>query len=399
MKADINDKVSNDMQECGRLEKFSLLGGPLHRLGRRLGLVRGESNTVALGLALGLFSWSILLASALIERVSDRLFSLSAIAGHARLLVVIPLFFVCESSLDPRLRGFVSTIVRSGVAPSSALPALEAEIARISRWKDAWLPEAMCLLAAALLSLFAGQLHLSGKTATLEATRGISNLPFAGLWYWIVCLPLFRFLIFRWIWRIALWCHFLWRLAKLDLHLVPTHPDGAAGLGYLEVVQTHFTALVLAISIVVSASFAEEISSGKAVFEVIYPALALTLLFELTLVFLPPCVFAFKLRACQEKGLSDYMVFAARYVNDFEKKWLTAPAVPAEPLLGTSDLQSLADLSNSVGIVRNMRWVPVSTRLLMTVVIAALLPLLPLFLFKYPIAELAQRLFSKLAGL
>ena len=305
-----------------------------------------------------------------------------------RLLVVIPLFFLCESSLDPRLSDFVSTIVRSGVVPGNALPALESEIACAVRWKDAWLPEAMCLLAAALLSLFAAPLHLSGKTAVLEPARALRDVPLAGLWYWIVCLPLFRFLMFHWIWRIALWCHFLWRLAKLDLHLVPIHPDGAAGLGYLEVVQTHFTTLVLAISIVVSASFAEEISSGKTVFEVIYPAIAFTLIVELALIFLPPCVFASSLRACQEKGLSDYMVFAARYVNDFEKKWLHAAAVPAEPLLGTSDLQSLADLSNSVGIVRNMRWVPVSTRLLMAVVIASLLPMLPLFMFKYPIAEL-----------
>ncbi len=387
------------MEERGRLEKFSLLGGPLHRLGRRLGLVRGETNTVALGLLLGLLPWSILLALASIQGVSDRLFSLSAIAADVRLLVVIPLFFLCELSLDPRLRNFVSTIVRSGVVPSNALPALESEIAWAVRWKDAWLPEAMCLLAAALLSLFAAQLHLSGKTAALDPTRSLSDVPLAGLWYWIVCLPLFRFLMFRWIWRIALWCRFLWRLAKLDLHLVPIYPDGAAGLGYLEVVQTHFTALVLAISIVVSASFAEEISSGKTVFEVLYPAFALTLIVELALIFLPPCVFAFRLRACQEKGLSDYMVFAARYVNDFEKKWLNASAIPADPLLGTADLQSLADLSNSVGIVRNMRWVPVSTRLLITVVIAALLPMLPLLLFKYPIAELVQRVLNKLAGL
>ena len=387
------------MEDRGKLEKFSLLGGPLHRLGRRLGLVRGETNTVALGLALGLLPWSILLALASIGGVCDKLFSLSAIAADVRLLVVIPLFFLCESSLDPRLRDFVSTIVRSGVVPSIALPALESEIARIVRWKDAWLPEAMCLLAATILSLFAAQLHLSGKTAALDSTRSLSDVPFAGLWYWIVCLPLFRFLMFRWIWRIALWCRFLWRLEKLDLHLVPIHPDGAAGLGYLEIVQTHFTALVLAISIVVSASFAEEISSGKTVFEVIYPAFALTLIVELALIFLPPCVFAFRLRACQEKGLSDYMVFAARYVNDFEKKWLNASAIPADPLLGTADLQSLADLSNSVGIVRNMRWVPVSTRLLVTVVIAALLPMLPLLLFKYPIAELVQRVFNKLAGL
>jgi hypothetical protein len=390
---------SRTIEERGRLEKFSLLGGPLHRLGRRLGLVRRETNTVALGLALGLVSWSILWGLASIRGVSDRLFSLSAIALDVRLLVVIPLFFLCESTLDPRLRDFVSTIVRSGVVPGNALPALESEIARTVRWKDAWLPEAICLLAAALLSLFAGQLHLSGKTAALDPTRSLSDVPLAGLWYWIVCLPLFRFLMFRWIWRIALWCRFLWRLAKLDLHLVPIHPDGAAGLGYLEVAQTHFTPLVLAISIVVSASFAEEISSGKAIFEVIYPAFALTLIVELALIFLPPCVFALRLRACQEKGLSDYIVFAARYVNDFEKKWLKASTIPADPLLGTADLQSLADLSSSVGIVRNMRWVPVSTRLLIAVVVAALVPMLPLFLFKYPIAELVQRVLSKLAGL
>jgi hypothetical protein len=248
---------SRSMEERGRLENFSLLGGPLHWLGRRLGLVRGETNTVALGLALGLLSWSILLALASIGGVSHKLFSLSAIAVDVRLLVVIPLFFLCESSLDPRLRDFVSTIVRSGVVPSNALPALESEIACSVRWKDAWLPEAMCLLAAALLSLFAAQLHLSGKTAALDPTRSLSDVPFTGLWYWIVCLPLFRF----------------------------------------------------------------------------------------------------------------------------------------------PDLQSLADLSNSVGIVRNMRWVPVSTRLLVTVVIAALLPMLPLLLFKYPIAELVQRVLSKLAGL
>jgi len=57
---------SRSMEEPGRLEKYSLLGGPLHRLGQRLGLVREETNTVALGLALGLLSWSILLALAAI---------------------------------------------------------------------------------------------------------------------------------------------------------------------------------------------------------------------------------------------------------------------------------------------------------------------------------------------
>ena len=325
-----------NMEEPGNFDEFSLLGGPLHRLGTALGSrPRGNEHGCA-GPVSG-FAPVVDLADVSAHRRRHRqaVFALGD-RRDIRLLLVIPLLFLCETSLDPRLRDFVTTLVHSGVVPGNALPALNFEIARTGRWKDAWLPEAMCLLAAVLLSLFAAHLHISGKTAALEPTRVISDVPLSGLWYWIVCLPLFRFLLFRWIWRIALWCRFLWRLAKLDLHLVPTHPDGAAGLGYLEVVQTHFTALVLAISTLVSAAFAEEISSGKTVFEVIYPALAVTLIVDLALIFLPPCFFAFKLRACQEKGLSDYMVFAARYVNDFERKWLGAAAPAEEPLLGTA---------------------------------------------------------------
>lgn len=387
------------MNQARRLEEFSLLGGPLHRLGSRLGLVRGGTNTIPLGLALGLVAWSILLVLALIEGVIRELLSVSLIAAHVRLLAVIPLLFVCETYLDPRSRQFVQTIVNSGVVPERTLPALKTEIARIDRSRDSRLPESLCLMAAVLMSIFAEQLHLSGQTASLETTRSIIDAPLVGLWYWVVCLPLFRFLMLRWIWRIALWWYFLWRVAKLDLHLVPIHPDGAAGLGYLDVVQTRFTSLIFAISLVVSASFAEEIYSGKAVFEVVYPALALTLIIDLALILGPPCVFAAKLRACYENGSRDYTVLASRYVDAFQRRWLNTAGPSQQPLLGSADIQSLADLANSFGIVRNMRWVPVSTRLLITIATAALLPMLPLFLFKYPIGELIAKLFGKLAGL
>ncbi len=209
-------------------------------------------------------------------------------------------------------------------------------------------------------------------------------------------MPVFRFLMFRWLWRLGLWSYFLWRLAKLELQLVPTHPDGVAGLGYLELVQTHFAPLILAISAVQSSSFAEEISTGASAFEALYPALAIILLVDAVVFLGPPFIFSPKLWACRVKGLSDYMVLASSYVNGFDKKWLGAGACPEEPLLGTPDLQSLADLANSINIVRNMSFVPVSPRLLTSLLIAALLPLVPLLLFKYPVAELVEKFFMKL---
>jgi hypothetical protein len=111
------------------------------------------------------------------------------------------------------------------------------------------------------------------------------------------------------------------------------------------------------------------------------------------------CVFSRKLWASRVKGMSDYSAFAERYVNEFDRKWLVADPAPEEPLLGTADIQSLADLSNSVSIVRDMRLVPISPRMLMHLAVAALLPLLPLVLFKYPVGDLLAKFFERLSGL
>lgn len=375
---------------------FSLLGGPLHRLGCRLHLVRGGTNTVALGLAIALLLWSVLVALALLEGAGRQLFSIAAVGGHVRLLLVIPLFFLCESLLDPRMAAFVRTIVDSGVVPRSAWPALEAEIARIERRKAAWLPDALCLAAAVALTLAAPMAQLPGTAMAYHPAASEATL--AGQWYWWVCLTLFRFLVLRWLWRLAVWYGFLWRVSRLPLDLVPTHPDGAAGLGYLEVVHAHFTPLVFALSAVEAASFAEGIATGRTTFVALYPALATLLAADALLFVVPLFLFAPRLWACRVKGLGDYAIFASRYVGGFDRKWLAAPR-DDKALLGTPDLQSLADLANSVNIVRNMRWAPVSRRLLIDLAAAALLPLLPLLLLAYPIAELAEIFFTRLMGL
>jgi hypothetical protein len=359
------------MEKRKGLEDFSLLGGPLHWLGCRLGLVRGGTNTVALGLVLGAFPWIVLLALTLVEGLVPVFFSIGSIGRHVRLLVAIPLLFVCEAFIDPRFTAFIRGIVRSQVVPATVFPALESEIARITRWKDAWLPEALFLLVAALLSLTMrnGNFfdYLSGPAGGSNP-RVLGETTWTSQWYWMVCMPLFRFLLLRWLWRLALWCFFLWRVSRLELRLLPTHPDRAGGLGFLELVHSEFTPLVLAISATQSASLAQDI------------------------VF----IFSRKLWKCKVKGIIDYSALAERYVNEFDRKWLGADPVPGEPLLGTSDIQSLADLSNSVSIVRNMRLVPISPSILMYLAVAALLPLV---LFKYPIGDLLAKFVDRLSGL
>jgi hypothetical protein len=390
------------MNKLEGLEDFSLLGGPLHRMGCRLGLVRNGTNTVGLGVVLGGFLWIVLIVLALVEGSGPELFSIESIGRHVRLLVAIPLLFVCEALIDPRFSAFIQGIVRSRVVPETAVPTLEAEIARAKRWKDAWLPEAFFLLAVVLFASTIGRVnffvYLSGFSGGANP-RALGETTWSSHYYWMVCIPLFRFLLLRWFWRLALWCFFLWRVSRLELRLLPTHPDRAGGLGYLELVHTEFAPLVLAISAAQSASLAQEIALGRMTFEAIYPGIAIILVADAVLFLGPLFIFFHKLLRCKIKGISDYSGFAERYVNEFDRKWLSADTATGEALLGTADIQSLADLSNSVSIVRNMRLAPISPTILISLAVAALLPLLPLALFKYPIASLLAKFVDRISGM
>jgi len=395
------NELPPNMKPCGEFESidFSLLGGPLHRLGCQLGLTRGRTNTVWLGVAIGAFLWVVVLLLALIEGVGGQVFSTAAIGAHVRLLVAIPLFFLCETWLDPELTAFVRGIVRNGVIPEAGLPTLNMEIARTTRLKDAWLPEAVFLLASILLSVLAPKFYLTAVTAAHAASPTAGDMTLTGEWYWFVCLTLFRFLILRWIWRLGLWTRFLWRLSRLKPHLVPTNPDRTAGLGYLDVVHTQFIPLVLAISALESGSLAEDIFAGRLTLEGVPLEFVFIFVADAALFLAPLCIFVPMLWLCRVNGLRDYGALATRYVSDFEKKWLGADAAAHETLLGTPDLQSLADLSNSVNVVRNMRLIPVSRQTLVAFAVAALAPMLPLLLLSYSVDMLAKNLFKTLLGL
>ena len=246
-----------------------------------------------------------------------------------------------------------------------------------------------------MLEVTGSRLQTYGDTGAYDPTR----TALAALVYFHVGLTLFRFLLFRWVWKLALWSWFLWRVSRLDLHLIPGHPDRAGGLGSLEGVHERFTPLVAALSVLECASLAESISTGTLAATAVYPTLALLLLVDGALFLGPLLVFTDKLWAGRTKGVGVYMALAARYVTEFEAKWTGGVTSPSEPLWGPPDIQSLADLTNAVSVVRGMRWITVGPRLLTMMTMAAAVPLAPLLLFQYPLAELAQKFFSRLVGL
>jgi hypothetical protein len=88
-----------------------------------------------------------------------------------------------------------------------------------------------------------------GALYTPDATN---HLSLAGYWYVLVALPIFQFLLLRWIYRMFNWSLFLWKASRLDLRLSAARPDAAGGLGFLGKSPIPFGTITFALSTVVS---------------------------------------------------------------------------------------------------------------------------------------------------
>ena len=105
-------------------------------------------------------------------------------------------------------------------------------------------------------------------------------------------------------------------------------------------------------------------------------------------------MFTPQMAQAKRKGLSEYGLLATRYVDGFEQKWVVGDAAEGDKLLGTGDIQSLADLGNSYAAVRDMRIVPFGLQDIGRLAAATAVPLLPLGLTVFSLEELVMRIFK-----
>jgi len=220
------------------------------------------------------------------------------------------------------------------------------------------------------------------------------GLTLAGTWFAYVSLPLFQFLLMRWYFRIFIWVRFLFQVSRIQLSLIPTHPDRVGGLGFLSGVAFAFVPLAVAHGALLAGPIADRIFYAGAALTQFKVLIAVVIGFVLLLVFGPLFIFSAQLVAAKRVGLREYGTLAERYVRGFDAKWLRGGAPADESLLGSGDIQSLADLANAFDVVRTMRPAPLTRDALMQVVGATLAPLVPLLLTMMSLEQLVKQLFG-----
>jgi hypothetical protein len=225
-----------------------------------------------------------------------------------------------------------------------------------------------------------------------QVSAGRHWLTGAGMWYAYVSLPIFQFLLLRWYYRLYIWIRFLWQVSRLELSLVPTHPDLLGGLGFLGNTVFAFSVLLVAHGAMLAAQIANRIFFAGASLVDFKEEIFVVVVFLLCLVFGPLLVFSPQLSRAKRRGLLEYGALAEQYVRDFDGKWLRGGAQQSEPLMGSADIQSLADMGNSFAVVRTMRLAPIGRDSVLELAACVLVPLAPLLLTIMPVEDLLRKL-------
>ena len=381
-------------------DDFSVvLGGPLYQIIRRahlsgdaLGLLRRRIVVIAFVAWLPLLILSTLGGRAWGDAVTVPF--LLDIEVHVRFLLTLPLLIVAERVVHQRMRPVVRQFLERGLIPDASRARFDAAVAAAQRLRNSAMAEGLLVVLVYVVGLFIWPHYGAMDVATWYAVPAASGreLSPAGWWFVYVSLPLFQFILFRWYFRLLIWIRFLWHVARCRLSLVPTHPDRVAGLGFLSSTVVAFAPLLAAHGTLLAGMIANRIFFQAATLPDFKLEIVVVVVFLLLLVLGPLLLFMPHLAEARRVGLREYGTLAQRYVREFDDKWLRGGAPAGEPLIGSADIQSLADLGNSFELVRSMRVAPITRDALLQLAVITLLPVSPLLLTMVSLEELLKRL-------
>jgi hypothetical protein len=380
----------------------------LFRLQRRIGLIPAHG----LGLGRRLVFWPLLAwlpiavwaeatGRALPAQVPEPL--LTHFGIHVRFLVAVPLFILAEGVAHGLTMRLLPHFVRSGIVPPSEVPRLRAALTRVAALRDAVYPWVVILALVVSVASISAVLQQSHEIEwAVDVTRppgaeaALRQLGFGAWWFLFVGRPIYLTLLLGWLWRTALLAILFRSIAKLDLAIVPTHPDGTGGLGFLERLPATFAPVALAISAVTASGWAHGVVYHGVAVQSLRLEMGATVLLVLLIFLSPMLVFAGVLRKAKRQALLDYGVLVGRHGRLVHERWIEGRPLADDAILSAPELGPVADTIALYGAVREMRTVPMGKASVAPLILAAIIPLVVVLAIEIPVKDILKTLVTAL---
>lgn len=313
---------------------------------------------------------------------------------YARLLIAIPVLLIGQILMETRFRMIVSHVLEAGLLDEDGLRRLSDVIAELRRLRDSILPELIVIVLAYVHTAYIWHSRVADAPAwaVYPAIAGAPHITPAGWYFGLVSQMVYQVLIGLGLWKWLLWAFFLFRLSRMKLKLVATHPDGHGGLGFLGLSPLGLAPIAFAAATVIGSTWRYRILYEGAHLRD-FRLSGIVLLVVVILIALGPLAFFIRdLAVLRRQAILQYGILAQMHSRDFHEKWIVHRQGHEEEFLTAPESSALADFGNAYENIEKMMPFPLDKGALLGLAAAVGLPMLPAVLAEIPLSEVLKDL-------
>jgi hypothetical protein len=386
--------ASGDLRIAG--EVSLVRGGPFYRGQELVNLVTGErwnlGRRIALAVGLG---WLPLILITLLSRPNTLAGLLTDYAVNARMLFAVPALLAGQILMERTFITIVQQIRKTELLSPPELAKMDLAIASLLRLRNSVAAEVIIVVLVYLhLATMAGsRMGIAGAWALSDVGAGLHLSP-TGWYYALVSQLLYQFLLGISAWKWLIGSCFLFRLSRLDLQLVPTHPDQHGGLGFLGMAPMGIVPTVFVVCAAIGSTWRTEILKHEAhLLNFKLDAIVLVVI-VLVVAMGPLLLFVPRLIRLRRQGILQYGILGQLQSVEFHKKWILNLKGQEDDFLAAPEVSTLTDFSASYENVEKLQPFPLDLGTLGGVVLAIVVPILPVVVAEIPFITVLKALLN-----
>jgi len=266
-----------------------------------------------------------------------------------------------------------------------------------SKWSEIILMMAVAIYAfspADPTTLFMTQ--RGSGTWLISQKDGNEVLSFAGNWAQYISIPIFQFLLLRWLLRYIVWVMLLYRISKVNLILKPTHPDGSGGIGIIFLAQRNFLMFFVACGMVISCVMINFLLNAGISFDTLKIQILGYIIFSIIMIILPLLFFMRKLAKTKYEGQLELSRAGLYMSNKYEEEWVKPMGSEKNIAEDTVDPSMQVDYSGVYLLLQELRIIPIRLGDVMIMAFSLFLPFIPIFFIQFSVVEILQKLMGLL---
>jgi len=311
------------------------------------------------------------------------------LGAFIRFALAVGVLAKMEARVDSHLRAHLRRLTDAPLLAPAAVPAAAAAIVRAVDRARSPVAGFVCAVLAVLLAVSSALATLGRDEASwaVSVSPDGSALTAAGWWAACVATPVVGFLLIRWLWRHLVWALLLRALARLELRLVATHPDGVGGLGFIGGYPNAFAALVLAMSLMLAAAVLRAMTHEQITAEAYGWIMSAWLALVVALFAAPLAAFSGPLRRLKEATRDAAAAQGTEHFRAAERDLLGANVAVLDAAVADGETAP-PDPSKLYAAAGKLGTLPFSRAAILPLAVAALAPLLAAGATQLPLREL-----------